>query len=238
MRTGANSSTMATSPDQISGLQHNVNSLPETTYSWLRESILSGALPPGTELRQERIAKKFGVSRVPIREAMSRLQAEGLVELRPRRGFAVTSLDLAQIVEIFELRMAIEEHALMTATVLRSERDVAEVQAILNNMRRLDRKHSDYLPRWAELNRQYHMRLISSANRSRLAKIASNLSDAVEPYVRIESHLTGEVEQAELQHLAIFEAFRQGDAERAGRLSRDHCVSTMYRLIGNIKNKQ
>jgi len=235
---GAGFPNMATLPDQINELQQNVNSLPETTYAWLRERILSGALPPGTELRQERIAKKFGVSRVPIREAMSRLQAEGLVELRPRRGFAVTSLDLAQIVEIFELRMAIEEHALTTATVLRSERDVAEVKAILDKMRSLNHQDADYLAQWAELNRQYHMRLIASANRERLAKIASNLSDAVEPYVRIESHLTGEVEQAELQHMAIFEAFRQGDAERAGRLSRDHCVSTMYRLIGNIKNKQ
>src|ERR1700722_8559803 len=191
MRTGANSSTMATPPDQISGLQHNVNSLPETTYSWLRESILSGALPPATEWRQERIAKKFGVSRVPIREAMSRLQAEGLVELRPRRGFAVTSLDLAQIVEIFELRMAIEEHALMTATVLRSERDVAEVEAILNKMGELDKNSPTYLSEWPELNRQYHVRLIASANRERLSKIAANLSDAVEPYIRLESHLTG-----------------------------------------------
>ena len=235
---GAYFSTMSIPSDQINGLQQNVDSLPETTYSWLRERILSGALPPGTELRQERIAKKFGISRVPIREAMSRLQAEGLVELRPRRGFAVTSLDLSQIVEIFELRMVIEEHALMTATVLRNERDIAETQAILAAMNNLDRNHTNYLAQWAELNRQYHMRLIASAKRERLAKIASNLSDAVEPYVRIESHLTGEVEQAELQHLAIFEAFRQGDADRAGRLSRDHCVSTMYRLIKNIKNKR
>jgi DNA-binding GntR family transcriptional regulator len=150
----------------------------------------------------------------------------------------VKSLDVAQIVEIFELRMVIEEHAMMTATVMRSERDVAEVQAILNRMSELDKTSSTYLSEWPELNRQYHVRLIASANRERLSKIAANLSDAVEPYIRLESHLTGEVEQAELQHLAIFEAFRQGDAERAGRLSRDHCASTMYRLIGNIKNKQ
>ena len=91
---------MATPPDQDDTLQQNLSSLPEATYSWLRESIQSGALPPGSELRQERIAKKFGISRVPIREAMSRLQAEGLVELRAWRGFAVRSLDVAQIVEI------------------------------------------------------------------------------------------------------------------------------------------
>jgi DNA-binding GntR family transcriptional regulator len=169
---------------------------------------------------------------------MSRLQAEGLIELRPRRGFAVKSLDVAEIVEIFELRMVIEEHAMVTATVMRSERDVAEVEAILNRMGELDKTGSTYLSEWPELNRQFHVRLIASANRERLSKIVANLSDAVEPYIRLESHLTGEVEQAELQHLAIFEAFRLGDAERAGRLSRDHCASTMYRLIGNIKNKQ
>src|SRR3984885_1124041 len=112
--------------------------LPDIIYHWLRERILMGQLMPGLEIRQELLARQFGTSRVPIREALSRLQAEGLIILRPRRGFAVTSLSQDEIVEIFELRMAIEEHAMRIATKERTETDVREVEALVERMETLD----------------------------------------------------------------------------------------------------
>jgi DNA-binding GntR family transcriptional regulator len=208
--------------------------LPEIIYSWLRERILNGGLAPGAVLRQESLAKRFGVSRVPIREAMSRLQAEGLITLRPRRGFAVTSLNRSEIVEIFELRMVVEEHAVSVATRLRDAADVVEVGAILAEMETLDPKSATYLSTWAAANRNFHARLVSSARRQRLTDTVLNLSDAVEPYIRIESHFTGEVHDAEHEHRAIFEAFKAGDVETAGRLSHEHCASTMKRLTARI----
>ncbi len=208
--------------------------LPEIIYSWLRERILNGGLAPGLVLRQESLAKRFGVSRVPIREAMSRLQAEGLITLRPRRGFAVTSLNRNEIVEVFELRMVVEEHAVSVATRLRDAADVAEVGSILAEMEALDPKSPAYLSTWAAANRKFHARLVSSARRQRLTDTVLNLSDTVEPYIRIESHFTGEVHDAEHEHRAIFEAFRAGDVETAGRLSREHCESTMRRLTARI----
>src|ERR1700737_928702 len=77
-------------------------------FSW--EGILSGAFPPGLVLRQEELSRRFGASRVPLREAMPRLEVEGLVVLRPRRGYAVRSLERSEIREIFELRAVVEEH--------------------------------------------------------------------------------------------------------------------------------
>src|ERR1700733_15180455 len=107
-------------------------SLPDIIYHWLRERILMGHLMPGSEIRQELLARQFGTSRVPIREALSRLQAEGLITLRPRRGFAVTSLNQDEIIEIFELRMVVEEHAARIATQCRTDADVGEVGALLD----------------------------------------------------------------------------------------------------------
>src|SRR5262245_11735063 len=82
--------------------------LPAIIYRHLRHDILNGFFDPGQLLRQKGRARRYKSSRVPLREAMSRLEADGLVVLRPRRGFAVISLDVPEIVEIFELRMAVE----------------------------------------------------------------------------------------------------------------------------------
>ncbi len=208
--------------------------LPEIIYLWLREKILSRDFLPGSEIRQEGLARRFGTSRVPIREALSRLQAEGLITLRPRRGFAVTSLNHGEITEIFELRMVVEEHAARVATGCRTDTDVNEVGALLDLMESLDPKAADYLLEWSSLNRYFHTRLIACAQRKRLSEIALNLRDAIEPYIRIETNFSGQVRDADIEHRHIFEAFRNKDAELAAELSREHCASTLRRLLGNI----
>src|ERR1700683_1061917 len=142
--------------------------LPDIIYHWLREQILIGELVPGGEIRQELVARQFGTSRVPIREALSRLQAEGLIILRPRRGFAVTSLNQAEIVEIFELRMAVEEHAMRIATKERTQTDVREVEALVEAMERPEAPSLQYLQQWMSTNRHFHTRLIECAHRKRV----------------------------------------------------------------------
>lgn len=209
-------------------------SLPDIIYQWLRERILVGQLVPGAEIRQELLARRFGTSRVPIREALSRLQAEGLIRLRPRRGFAVTSLDHDEIVEIFELRMVVEEHAMRIAAEARMETDVREVKALIERMESLDASAPHYLLEWSSANRLFHIRLIQSARRKRLSEIALNLRDAIEPYIRIEANLTGQVRDANIEHRQIFDAFKRKDCVAAARLSREHCENTLRRLLTNI----
>ncbi|HUC63045.1 MAG TPA: GntR family transcriptional regulator [Alphaproteobacteria bacterium] len=208
--------------------------VPDVIYEWLRTHILSGRLAPGMELRQDLLAKHFSVSRVPVREALSRLQAEGLIVLRPRRGFAVVSLNRSEIIEIFELRMVVEEHALAVATRARTAEDIARIEATLTRMERLDRSAPNYLNDWAAVNHEFHTSLINSARRQRLSEVSLNLRDAIEPYIRIEANLTGQVDDADSEHRAIFNAFRDGDADEAGRVSRAHCESTMRRLLANV----
>jgi DNA-binding GntR family transcriptional regulator len=223
---------MSTEP--VLSVLEEPRSLPDIIYQWLRDRILTGQLSPGTEIRQELLARQFGTSRVPIREALSRLQAEGLITLRPRRGFAVTSLDHDEIVEIFELRMAVEEHAMRIATRARTETDVREVEALVELMESLDAAAPHYLLEWSSTNRLFHTRLIECAHRKRLSEIALNLRDAIEPYIRIEANFTGQVRDANIEHRQIFDAFKNKDTEMAARLSREHCESTLRRLLTNI----
>src|SRR6476619_5448200 len=170
--------------------------LPDIIYDWLREQILVGQLMPGTEIRQELLARHFGTSRIPIREALNRLQAEGLITLRPRRGFAVTSLNYDEIVEIFELRMAVEEHAMRIATKERTEADAHEVEALVEQMETLASTTPQYLQEWMSINRLFHTRLIECAHRKRVNEIALNLRDAIEPYIRIEANFNRQVSYA------------------------------------------
>lgn len=209
----------------------------DTLYDSIRERILIGALPPGMELRQEILARQYGVSRVPMREALSRLQAEGLIVLRPRRGFAVAALDLAEIVEIFELRMVLEQHALETAARLRSEADVARAEAILLRLEALDLSEA-HIPAWLNLNREFHATLIASARRQRLIGIACTLRDTIEPYIRMEFDFGQSLDEVVHQHRALFEAFRDRAAERAGRISRDHCIGAMNRLLASVRARE
>jgi DNA-binding GntR family transcriptional regulator len=209
-------------------------SLPDIVYDWLRERILVGELPPGSEIRQELLARQFGTSRVPIREALSRLQAEGLITLRPRRGFAVTSLSEDEIVEVFELRMVVEEHAMRIATKSRTEADVREIEALVEQMETLEPTTPEYLQAWMLTNRLFHTRLIECAHRKRVDEIALNLRDAIEPYIRIEANFNRQVAYANVEHRQILEAFKTRNADVAARLSRKHCESTLKRLLENI----
>ena len=205
-----------------------------TIYAWLRQSILNGNLPPGALLRQEALAKRFDVSRVPVREAMNRLLADGLIVLRPRRGFAVVSLDRAEIAEIFELRMVVEEHAMTVATRSRTQEDVEAVTSLLARMDRTDPGAPGYFTAWGQLNREFHERMVASARRQRLSEVSRNLRDAVEPYILLESRITGQFDDAAKEHQALLSAFREGHAVEAGWLSRQHCAHTLERLLAGL----
>lgn len=213
-------------------------SLPETIHVALREAVLNGVYRPGEALRQEALAKQFGASRVPVREALKRLEAEGLVMLRPRRGYVVTSLDIDEVEEVFQLRMMLEEHAAQLATVARTDKDIADVEALLQQLDKTPIDTPEGIAQWASLNREFHSRLIKSSRRRHAANITNMLRDMVETYVRIEVTMTGDLDRAQAEHHQIFRAFRDGDAATAGRLCREHCSHTAQRLVEALRGRK
>lgn len=208
-----------------------VLSLPEQVYQRLRAGVLQGEFPPGQFLRQEELAQRFGASRVPLREAMTRLETEGLLELKPRRGYAVISLEKSEIQEIFALRAIVEQHAGAAAALHRVERDIKEVKTILNKMEKLATSTLEKTNQWLELNSIFHARIFACAGLKHVTRVANILRDMVEPYIRIEITLTMDVTQAQVEHRQIFEALSAGDAELLGRLCKEHCEHTAERLI-------
>jgi DNA-binding GntR family transcriptional regulator len=208
-----------------------IQSVSETLYGRLRKGILSGAFPPGRVLRQEELSRRFGASRVPLREAMTRLEVEGLVVLRPRRGYAVLSLERSEIREIFELRAVVEEHLAGIAAETRTAKDLAAVLQSLSRMERIATRSPNQTDKWLDANSEFHARLLSAAHRRHAGRFAGMLRDQVEPYIRIEIGLTKEVMQAEGEHREMYDALQASDALRLRRLCRRHCENTASRLI-------
>jgi DNA-binding GntR family transcriptional regulator len=211
-----------------------IQTVSETLYSRLRDGILTGTFPPGSVLRQEELSHRFGASRVPLREAMTRLEVEGLVVLRPRRGYAVLSLERSEIHEIFELRAVVEEHLASVAAKTRTAKDLAAVSQALSKMERIAAHSPNQTDKWLDTNSEFHTRLLSSAHRRIAGRFATMLRDQVEPYIRIEINLTKEVMQAEVEHRRMYDALQAGDALRLRELCRQHCENTASRLINAL----
>jgi DNA-binding GntR family transcriptional regulator len=210
---------------------------PEVAYQRLRRNIVAGTLEPGTILRQQELAERYEISRVPLREAMTRLAAEGLLTSRPRRGYAVMSLKPCEIVEVFELRAVVEEHAGYIAARTRTKDDVTQVYQLVLAMELLDPLSEAYVDDWCRTNYEFHTRLIGSCQRERLARTAASLRDTVEPYVRFESRLTGDFKNAEQEHREIAEAFAAGDAQGLSQLCKHHVEHTAQRLLQQIRKR-
>lgn len=212
--------------------------LPDFVYESLRAQILRGALKPGQRLRQEELSRELDVSRVPLREAMTRLAADGLLELNPRRGYAVKSLRPAEIVEIFELRAVVEEHAGYRAAYARTRDDIADVERLVEASDAIDLRSEKGIESWSQLNYRFHARIIASAGRDHLARFAGLLRDTVEPYIRVEVNMTGDVEEAQFDHRQLFAAYRDGNAPELARLSREHVEHTAQRLLRGLRERQ
>ena len=156
---------------------------------------------------------------------------------RPRRGYAVASLAPEEIVEVFDLRMVIEEHAGWLAAQARTPADIGAVEAVLSKMEKLDHQASDFRRNWSLLNYEFHSRIVASSRRKRLARIAGNLRSSVELYVQMELGITGDVAEAVREHREMLEAFRAGDAKGLAELSRHHVENTARRLLTGLRSR-
>jgi DNA-binding GntR family transcriptional regulator len=163
----------------------------ESISRLLRQAILDGVLAGGSTLRQEELAKKFGVSRIPVREALLKLEGEGLVETQPRRGVVVTSLSAEDFEEILEMRFALESLALELAAQRFQPQDleealrmVSEAEESMNASTAPDLR-KEFESRWGNLNWTFHRRLYVVANRPRLLSSIENLHQLFARHLRI-----------------------------------------------------
>ena len=194
--------------------------LREQVLEHLREEILSSRLEPGAELNEVALSASLGVSRGPIREALGRLAAEGLVTVTPRRGAIVTKLTKQEFMDAYQVREALESLATRIAVPRLSDEDRAELHRMSDEMRRLaEANDSDA---FFEVNRRFHEKLVAASGNRRLQAMHEQLLGQMGRLLRKSADLRGGLGESAAAHEAILEAADAGDADRAARLMAEH----------------
>lgn len=182
----------------------------------LAERIVSGAIEPGSKLRQEHIAEEFGASHVPVREAFRRLESQGLVISEPRRGVRVAGFSLDEVKEVAEMRAALEVLALRHAAphLTKSILDAAEAATSAGD------KAGD-VQAWEEANRSFHRIILTPCGMPRLLKAIDDLHMASARFLFSGWRAEWEA-PTDRDHRAILEALRASDIERAAAVLARH----------------
>lgn len=201
----------------------------DVIHDALRTAIIRGELGEGETLRQDAIAKLFNVSRIPVREALKRLEASGLVTSVRYKGVVVSRISVDEIREIFEFRATIEPKLIATAVPRMSAEAIAHAQALCDAFA----GETDGV-RWGDLNRQFHSALYVDAGLPYYFAAAEAANDRIERYIRAQLSLAHGRERAIREHQQIVDACRAGNAELAAELTRQHIVKAADSLTRTI----
>jgi len=186
----------------------------------LEEEIATNRLPQGTRLGEEALARRFGVSRTPIREALQMLAASGLVELRPRRGAIVAPLRLENLLEMFEVMAEMEALCgrLATRRMFEEERRALQTQHKVCE----EAGRSGNADLYYEENSRFHNIIYDGTHNRFLADEVRQLQHRLSTYRRLQLRLEGRMTSSFAEHAAITEAIVNGDGDRAADLLRSH----------------
>lgn len=199
----------------------------EQVAAALRDEIALGKLAAGTRLRQIEVAQRFGVSTTPVREAFGLLQSEGLVQIDPHRGVTVFLPTVQDLIEHYEIRMALEMMAAEKASEHFQAQDAPPLIALLDEMHA-----TNDAVRYVELNQQFHMKLYSLAGRTRLVALIEELRNASIAYNHLyaAADVPKDTERLDGEHREILAACQANDPVRAAQAIRHHIQQTIMHV--------
>ena len=195
----------------------------------IRERITSGSLTRGARVHQEDLAEELGVSRTPVREALRRLAAEGLVEMRTNRGARVADIDQGGMRGAYDARLVVEPGAARLAAGRRLPEPLARMRAAVAAQRRSVRS----VERSFEANREFHLALVAASGNDYLLQLVERLwvarigATIYERQVETQERMVLDVRE----HEQILEAIEEGDGRRAESLTRRHLTDAMKRSL-------
>jgi DNA-binding GntR family transcriptional regulator len=205
---------------------NDIKNTAEAIAANIRAGILRGDLKSNEALRQDKIAVDLGVSKIPVREALVQLKAEGLVTLHTNRGAFVSALTAAEVAEIFSIRLSLESLALENAIPHLSQSQFIQAENIL----RLMDIEGD-AANWAEQNWQFHAQLYAAANMPRVLSILEPLHLNVARYLVLYLKELGFQTRSQEEHYTILDACKARDVAEALRLLKQHLESASSSLV-------
>jgi DNA-binding GntR family transcriptional regulator len=202
----------------------------------LRRRILEGDYPAGMQLRQAVLAEELGISRIPFREALILLEAEGLVQMEAHKGAIVAGFSAEEVEELFEFRALIEPALLEKSAPLLTEADYAELEQILTEYS--DELRTQNPGRWGALNTALHTVLYRRAMSPRMLATADQLLKSTDRFARMQLAYTDGREKAEREHREIVTECRAGNVKKAARLLRQHILTAGDALVRLLRERQ
>ncbi len=209
--------------------------LRDVIFTTLRDAIVTGELKPGERLMEVALAEKMGVSRTPVREAVRRLEMEGLVTMTPRKGTHVAELSVKDIMDVLEVRAALDKLATQLAAG-RIRQD---------NIRRLESIHRQYiaslqkenLPGAIKKDVEFHDVIYQASGNNKLMSVAANLREQIYRFRVLYLKDFSNAEDVLLEHQNILKALEAHDATRAGQLAEEHITHQQQAIIRKVEKK-
>jgi DNA-binding GntR family transcriptional regulator len=191
-------------------------SLSAAVIERLRDRILSGELREGEQLRQDAIATEFQISRIPVREALSHLAAEGLITIVANRGAVVSALSPDEIMQMFETRAVLECYMLRCAIPNMKKEDFQMAEDILGHYQQSLEKDSE-MKSWGQWNWDFHSALYAPANRPVMLSFLKTLNINCDRYTRLHLVFTRDLHRAGQAHRELLDASKTKNPEIAAR---------------------
>lgn len=211
----------------------------ERAYQTIRQRIMDGSFPPGSPLREEMLAADIGVSRTPVRDALRRLLADGLVESERNYGTFVAEITGDDLNEVYQLRAMLEGFAARRAAQRIKPEDLAELRRLADAMEAIETPDEAGTARFSALNRDFHMTIVRAAGSRRLEGMMGWVVQV--PLVLLKQYRMQEwinIGRSNRQHREIIEALAARNAEWAGLMMGAHLNSTRpARLVAEIEAK-
>lgn len=207
----------------------------DDAYGQLKADILSNALPPGFQAPEPEIAARLGMSRTPVREALLRLQSDGLVELIPRRGARILPIVADDMREIYEILTSLEPDAAAKLAERRlSEAELAPLEQTVRDMEAALEAHD--LDAWAKADDAFHRRLLKLHGNARLEAVATVLFDQAHRARIVTLRLRELPKRSTEDHRDIITCLRNGDGRGARRVFREHRQRAAQELLNILEN--
>lgn len=189
----------------------------------LRDAILAGALAPGTRIRQEELAERFGTSRIPVREALKDLESQGLVTLVPNSGAWISLIDVNECNEIYKIRERIEPLALGESIMRMPQARIDQLELLVSAIEKA-RDVEEFL----RLDRQFHLESYADSGMARLLSMIERFWNTTQQYRRAYTKLIGDQGQwvIHYEHRLLLEAIRRRDSEEGEHMLRAHIRRT------------
>lgn len=198
-------------------------------FEELRKAIINGDLAVGEALRQDEIAAHFNVSRIPVREAISRLEEQGLVRTQRYKGAVVSGLSAEEATEIFDLRLLVEPEIIRRAVPLISK---GELQQARDYCRAFS-ESTDPM-NWGDRNREFHSELYNASRLKFHLEVINNAMNRIDRYLRAQLVLSNGMARANSEHFEILEACEAGDADKAADLTAAHITGVKESFLKHL----